>query len=430
MIKSIHIQNFKSLKDILMIPTSLNLLMGLNGMGKSSFIQSLLLLRQNKKSGLAKFALNGSLTEIGRGRDALYQDANKEIIGFYFDLESNGKLQSFPCTLTYQADNNVLDNDSQWSMECLERYSLFNNDFQYLEAERTGPQTDYPMSYADVVEKHQLGVKGEYTIHYLNAFGTSLKVPDTLCHTKAKSDTLLHQTAAWLGEISPDVRFDIQEIPGTDKVILNYQFANQESLSKKFRPKNVGFGISYALPVIVSLLNFKKDKIVIIENPEAHIHPRGQAEMGRLIALAAAAGMQLFVETHSDHIVNGIRVAVKENLINAENVNISYFSRQTTEIEQFCRIQNIRVDRTGELSDYPIDFMDEWNIQQAFSCFPFGRRQADYCSIGWGWFVLFCLLPVFYAVSDKILSFLFCFSSFIITFAVGISPVTYKVIPL
>ena len=79
MIKSIHIQNFKSLKDILMIPTSLNLLMGLNGMGKSSFIQSLLLLRQNKKSGLAKFALNGSLTEIGRGRDALYQDANKEI---------------------------------------------------------------------------------------------------------------------------------------------------------------------------------------------------------------------------------------------------------------------------------------------------------------------------------------------------------------
>lgn len=73
MIKSIHIQNFKSLKDILMIPTSLNLLMGLNGMGKSSFIQSLLLLRQNKKSGLAKFALNGSLTEIGRGRDALYQ---------------------------------------------------------------------------------------------------------------------------------------------------------------------------------------------------------------------------------------------------------------------------------------------------------------------------------------------------------------------
>jgi len=362
MIQSIHIQNFKSLKDISMLPTSLNLLMGLNGMGKSSFIQSLLLLRQNKKSGLAKFALNGSLTEIGRGRDALYQDANKEIISFDFNMESNGNLFSFPCTLTYQADNNVLNNNIEWPIELLERCSLFNNDFQYLEAERTGPQTDYPMSYTDVVEKHQLGVKGEYAIHYLNTFGTTTIVPKALCH-EAKSDTLLHQTAAWLGEISPDVKFDIQEISGTDKVILNYQFQNKESLSNKFRPKNVGFGISYVLPIIVTLLSFKRDKIVIIENPEAHIHPRGQAEMGRLIALAAASGMQLFVETHSDHIVNGIRVAVKDELIDSRKVNISYFSRQTTETEQFCKIQNIQVDKNGELSDYPIDFMDEWNNQ-------------------------------------------------------------------
>lgn len=363
MIRSIHIQNFKSLKDISMIPTSLNLLMGLNGMGKSSFIQSLLLFRQNKKSGLAKFALNGPLTEIGRGRDALYQDANNEIISFDFDMERNGNSEAFPCSLTYQADNNVLDNNKEWPIEQLDYYSLFNNNFQYLEAERTGPQTDYPMSYADVVEKHQLGIKGEYAIHYLNTFGTTIKVPEALCHKGAKSDTLLHQTAAWLGEISPDVRFDIQEIPGTDKVILNYQFQNKESLSKKFRPKNVGFGISYVLPVIVTLLSFKKDKIVIIENPEAHIHPRGQAEMGRLIALAAASGMQLFVETHSDHIVNGIRVAVKEGLIESKKVNISYFYRQTTETEQFCQIQNIQVDKNGELSDYPTDFMDEWNNQ-------------------------------------------------------------------
>lgn len=363
MIKSIHIKNFKSLKDISMIPKSLNLLMGLNGMGKSSFIQSLLLLRQNKKSGLAKFALNGPLTEIGRGRDALYQAAIEEIIHFDFEVEENEYLNSFSCALTYQADNNVLDNHIEWPVALLDRYSLFNDNFQYLEAERSGPRIDYPMSYADVVEKHQLGIKGEYTIHYLNTFGASLKVPQTLWHNKAKSNTLLHQTAAWLGEISPDVRFDIQEISGTDKVILNYQFANQESLSNKFRPKNVGFGISYVLPIIVSLLSVTKSKIVIIENPEAHIHPKGQAEMGRLIALATAAGMQLFVETHSDHIVNGIRVAAKEGLISPQTINISYFSRQTTNTEQFSKIQNIQVDKNGELSDYPTDFMDEWNNQ-------------------------------------------------------------------
>lgn len=363
MIKFIHIKNFKSLKDVPMKPTSLNLLMGLNGMGKSSFIQSLLLLRQNKKSGLSKFALNGSLTEIGRGRDALYQDADKETITFDLKMESNGNVEEFPCSLAYQADNNVLDNNTEWPLEFLDNFSLFNNKFQYLEAERIGPETDYPMSYADIVEKHQLGAKGEYAIHYLNSFGSNLKVPESLCHKNAKSDTLLHQTAAWLGEISPDVRLDTQEIPGTDKIILNYQFQNKESLSKKFRPKNVGFGISYVLPVIVALLSYEKDKIIILENPEAHIHPKGQAEMGRLIALAAATGMQLFVETHSDHIVNGIRVAVKERLIDYKNVNIAYFYRQASETEQFCKIKDIQVDKNGELSDYPTDFMDEWNNQ-------------------------------------------------------------------
>ncbi|MDE5944554.1 MAG: DUF3696 domain-containing protein [Rikenella sp.] len=209
-------------------------------------------------------------------------------------------------------------------------------------------------------EKHQLGTKGEFAVYYLNVFGTELKVPDALCHPNAKSNTLIHQTAAWLGEISPDVKLDIQEISGADKVILGYQIGLSNN---NFRPKNVGFGISYVLPVIVSLLCVKKDKIVIIENPEAHIHPKGQAEMGRLIALAAAQGMQLFVETHSDHIVNGIRVAVKEELIEQKKVNISYFSRQTTDTEQFSKIQHIRIDKNGELSDYPTDFMDEWNNQ-------------------------------------------------------------------
>lgn len=363
MIKTIHIRNFKSLKNISMRPAALNLLMGLNGMGKSSFIQSLLLLRQNKESGLSKFALNGPLVEIGRGKDALYEDTSEDVIEFNYELQDNSGLVEFPCILKYQPDNNVLDNTNEWSVNLLNQYSLFNNNFQYLEAERSGPQADYPMSYADVIEKHQLGMQGEYVIHYLNTFGASIKVPEILQHPNAKSDILLHQTAAWLGEISPDIRFNITEIPGTDKVILDYQFAKKTLLSNRFRPKNVGFGISYVLPVIVALLSVVKDKIVIIENPESHIHPRGQAEIGHLAALAAAAGMQLFVETHSDHIINGIRVAVKEKLINKDSVNISYFSKKTTDTEQFSTIQTIKVDENGELSDYPTDFMDEWNNQ-------------------------------------------------------------------
>ena len=132
MIKSIHIRNFKSLKDISMTPSNLNLLMGLNGMGKSSFIQSMLLLRQNTDSGLGKIALNGLLTEIGNGRDALYQDAVDEVIGFDFEMESDDVSDTFSCRLKYHAESNVLDNNAKWQVEQMMRYPLFNNDFQYL----------------------------------------------------------------------------------------------------------------------------------------------------------------------------------------------------------------------------------------------------------------------------------------------------------
>ncbi len=86
MITKIDIDNFKSIKSLSLVPTSLNLFMGLNGMGKSTVIQSLLLLRQSMKSGLKQLSLNGNLVEIGRGKDALYGFAETERIHFDLDL--------------------------------------------------------------------------------------------------------------------------------------------------------------------------------------------------------------------------------------------------------------------------------------------------------------------------------------------------------
>ena len=140
----------------------------------------------------------------------------------------------------------------------------------------------------------------------------------------------------------------------------------------EFKPQNVGFGISYVLPVLVALLTSIPEDIVIIENPEAHLHPRGQAEMGNLIARAAAYGVQVFVETHSDHVINGIRVAVKKGIVKPEDVNIAFFERKGHDVEAedgtkhkeyYAEVRNIKVDGNGSLSEYPEDFMDEWNNQ-------------------------------------------------------------------
>ncbi len=140
----------------------------------------------------------------------------------------------------------------------------------------------------------------------------------------------------------------------------------------QFRPINVGFGLSYILPMLVVLLTAHEGEMLVIENPEAHLHPRGQAEVGKLLARAAAAGIQLFVETHSDHVINGIRVAVKEGIIKPEDVNIAFFERKEHEVknksgvsstEIYSTVNNIKIDRHGSLSMYPDGFMDEWNNQ-------------------------------------------------------------------
>ena len=140
----------------------------------------------------------------------------------------------------------------------------------------------------------------------------------------------------------------------------------------------------------MTLLSAKRGNIIIVENPEANLHPRGQAEMGKLIAATVSRGVQVFVETHSDHVINGIRVAVKKGLVKPEDVNIAFFERKPHVIDEvtwmaetekglqkqvaekgewdhtevYTEVHNIKIDENGSLSEYPTDFMDEWNIQQ------------------------------------------------------------------
>lgn len=214
-----------------------------------------------------------------------------------------------------------------------------------------------------MTDKKHIGLSGEYAAYYLNQFGSKYKVSQSLRHPNAVADTLIEQANAWMGEISPGVTLATRYLPEINKVILDYQYTLGLTKTNVFKPKNVGFGITYVLPVVVSLLTAEEGKIIVIENPESHIHPRGQAKLGELIALAANTGAQLFIETHSDHILNGIRVAVKNELLSKEKANILYFEKETTEYEQFSKITSIKIDRNGELSEYPIDFLDEWNNQ-------------------------------------------------------------------
>ena len=357
MIRNLRLRNFKRFEDQSLEFGTLTLLSGLNGMGKSSVLQSLLLLRQSHQQGLLEstgLSLNGDLANIGMAKDALYEYAKEDKIGFTLNFENGMEaLWQFD----YDSKSDILGIASSAISSNVYAASLFSDDFQYLQAERLGPRTSFAMSDFQVRQHRQLGTMGEYTAHFLSIFRDLEIQSAALSHPKAKSLTLLSQVEAWLGEISPGTRIDIIDSPGMDLVSLQYSFG----LSGKYRATNVGFGITYTLPVITAILAAKPGSLLLLENPEAHLHPKGQAQMGNLLAQAVAQGVQIILETHSDHVLNGIRLAVHDGKLNPDAVQLHFFQRRESQGQFVNEVISPQMNRRGKIDQWPDGFFDEWD---------------------------------------------------------------------
>jgi predicted ATPase len=146
---------------------------------------------------------------------------------------------------------------------------------------------------------------------------------------------------------------------------------NSKTKSLGFKsPVNMPYGVSYVLPILVScLLRHPKylskqggDTIekptVVIENPEAHLHPAAQSQLGYFLAQMAADGIQIILETHSDHIVNGIRRAIKTKVISYNNVLFNFFEKGEKVGQN--TIKKIYSDDDGRLSEWPKGFFDQF----------------------------------------------------------------------
>jgi len=361
MLTQIKLNNFKCFKDIELNLSHLNIFSGLNGTGKSSVIQAILLLQQSYAKGYLpyKVCLNGDYTHLGTGRDILYENAekdfdeNNEIIKIE---TSSGELkQSY--IIKYESDSDVLDVIQQKKINSVEPF-IFRKEFEYLNAERASPQTIYPKSSYHVDTRHQLGINGQYAVHYLSKFQDSL-IPWNSCCSNEKN--LKGAVQYWLSEISPNIRIDIQDITYTDLSKIGYYYFSNIIKSNIVRPTNNGFGISYVLPVIISLLKAEAESILIIENPEAHLHPKGQRKIGELIARCAASGVQIFIETHSDHILNGIRIAVKNNQIKSKDTSVLFFQKKFNKDGIEHTFLKPIIKNNGKFDFWPDDFFDEWD---------------------------------------------------------------------
>ncbi|MBL7786574.1 MAG: DUF3696 domain-containing protein [Chitinophagales bacterium] len=361
MIKRIQLQNFKSLQEVDIELRPLNILMGLNSSGKSSLLQALLLLYQSSEINEGRLLLRGATQELfnaGIAEDVYYRHATNNRIGITLHYAEVEQVLSWQFAYQPQHDNrnDYLQARETYTTELLNQ-TIYSQRLHYLQAERVGAKDGYPASNYNVLIKKTLGITGEHTPYYLNQFGNTVVRNTFVQHPQAASRRLIHQTIAWLNEISPNVGIVTSLNENRETVELRFKYGDDS-----YKPKNVGFGLSYALPVIVALLNAQPNQLLLIENPESHIHPKGQAAMGRLLALAEKSGAQLIIETHSDHIINGIRVAVRQQEVEPEKIAI-FFHEQNNPPSSNTQISPIHVDINGQLSYEPANFLDEWQTQ-------------------------------------------------------------------
>ncbi|WP_241907283.1 DUF3696 domain-containing protein [Vibrio splendidus] len=358
-INKVELENFKSYKKEYFELNKLTVFCGNNSVGKSTAIQSLGILLQSQFS---KFVdLNGELVHLGnvddihnyfnREEDSLSisvtgQDGNKYVWGYENGAERDSARIS-----------NKLSMSGEYSNYYFLQSELKNSRFQFIEAERYGPRDNLDLADSKP-HPYWLGTKGEYTVEVLNNLIdkqpkqlSGLDTDPRKNKSVSRNDVFKH-IEAWMGEISPGYTLEPSKI---EQANVTYN-----SITPKYgqatKPINIGFGYSYALSIVSALLIADPNDIIIIENPEAHLHPRGQSFIGRLIALTAKAGVQVIVETHSDHLLNGIRVTAKmDDGFDPSIFNLYYISQG----DEQSAVDRIKLTSDGKLSSWPEGFFDQ-----------------------------------------------------------------------
>ena len=235
--------------------------------------------------------------------------------------------------------------------------------FCYLCAERLGPRDVLKASAADVAEL-DVGSRGEFVAQVLASFDRS-RVRSSRAEsstTETQIFSLRHQTERWMSEIVRPILIDAEWFPNTS--VTRLRFSTPGLQSEWTRAPNAGFGISYALPIVVAALRAEVGGLLLVENPEAHLHPAGQSRIGGFLAQVAADGVQIILETHSDHVLNGIRVAVAEGsaALLPTQVAVHFFRAAD---DGSPALQSMELGQTGQLSAWPAGFFDQAQVDLA-----------------------------------------------------------------
>lgn len=353
MIKALRVKNVKCFKSASFNFSGITVFCGSNSAGKSTALQTLLLLKQSaNNSSLLRNALSlaGEYFSFGHVNDLVSHNVDGDVLSIGIDnLEFN-------CDLKKSAPENYhLELEDPVSID----HSLFSSEFHYLSAYRLCPQNSYDINCD--TSKINIGIFGQYAVAELVKHGeepaANQKLAKIICsHLLIEGDeSPVNLDIAFkeaMKKITPNFDINVSDHSSLDKVSNSFP---AHGTNNRIRPVNTGFGISYVLPIVLAALCTREGGYLLVENPEVHLHPAAQSMLAGLLTMAATCGIQVIMETHSDHIINGIRVYVKENNIETGFVTIN----SVREIDGERVVTEIIVDSDGGLSNMDEGFFDQ-----------------------------------------------------------------------
>ncbi|WP_076410420.1 AAA family ATPase [Shewanella sp. UCD-KL12] len=364
MLKTLSIKNFKSIDEENLKIAPLTILTGVNSTGKSTVIQAILLLLRFSIP-VNRITLNKAVSAYMSPRDTRNRYTNKSEINIKLELNSE-VLEHLSLQTRKDRDDNVIFRGGLKMTESLLETGEFDpaemplayvyepeevvsncSELFYLNATRLGPQT------ISEIGDFKVGLLGEHI------FSTYDQIKNKALPKKlvkfSESSTIGYQVSQWLSEIT-DSKLELKtEKINSEQIKVLF---NSDGLGE-LSPQNLGAGISYLAKVVILCFMAKKGDLVIIENPEIHLHPKSQAQLGSFLSFIASSGIQLIIETHSEHLIQKIRTEVKNETIECEDVIIHYKSATQKPFDTlYLDINGHYCDQEENRISFPKGFFD------------------------------------------------------------------------
>ena len=226
------------------------------------------------------------------------------------------------------------------------------NDVKHLGGLRAAPQPLYPTS--PQAQRGDLGRNGEYSAAVM--YSLRRRVVSSFDENgQLERVSLQRAVQSWATRLQlfNDVESHHQGALGIDIQVT------QPGLDRSVDITAVGLGVSQLLPVLLRCLLSGPDEIVLLEQPELHLHPASQQRLADFLLACVLSGRQIIVETHSEHLVNRLRLKAAQDETDsvAKLVGLVFAERDQTAGETHYR--NVGLNPYGGLTEWPSEFMTE-----------------------------------------------------------------------